>query len=89
VLALLCLGEQGRAGNRHFQPIYGKDHHDPSGKGPNKVGTWQEEEVDIMADYQKAFGTRPPVNERMAIMNDSDNTGESTVSFIEHLEGFR
>jgi len=58
-------------------------------KGPNKVGTWQEEEVDIMADYQKVFGTRPPVRARIAIMNDSDNTGESAVSFIEYLEVFR
>jgi len=58
-------------------------------KGPSKVGMWQDEEVDIMADYQKAFGTRPPINARIAIMNDSDNTGESAVSFIEYIEVFR
>ncbi len=58
-------------------------------EGPNKIGTWQHEEADIMTDYQKAFGTRPPISARIAIMNDSDSTGKTAVSFIEDLEVFR
>jgi hypothetical protein len=58
-------------------------------KGASKVGTWVDEEIDILADYQKAFRTRPPARARIAIMNDSDNTGESSVSWMEYLEVFR
>jgi ArsR family metal-binding transcriptional regulator len=55
-------------------------------KGQNKVGTWQDEEVNILEDYQKAFGTKPPARARIAVMNDSDNTGESSVSYVEYIE---
>jgi len=55
-------------------------------KGPSLVGTWQDEEVNILEDYQTAFGTNPPARARIAIMNDSDNTGESSVSWMEYLE---
>jgi len=55
-------------------------------QGVKKVGTWQDESVNIVADYQKAFGIRPPRRARIAIMNDSDNTGESSVSYMEYIE---
>ncbi len=58
-------------------------------KGPAKAGTWVDEEIDILADYQKAFGTKPSARARIAIMNDSDNTGESSVSYIEYIEVFK
>lgn len=58
-------------------------------KGPAKVGTWVDEEIDILADYQKAFKTKPPARARIAIMNDSDNTGESAVSWLEYIEVFK
>jgi hypothetical protein len=54
--------------------------------GPARAGTWEDEEIDIVADYQQAFGTKPPARARIAVMNDSDNTGESSVSWMEHLE---
>ncbi len=58
-------------------------------KGQNKVGTWEDEEVNILEDYQKAFGTKPPARARIAVMNDSDNTGESSVSYVEYIEIFK
>ncbi len=58
-------------------------------RGPKNVGTWQEQEVNIVADYQKAFGAQPPLRARIAIMNDSDNTGEHSLSFMEYIEVFR
>jgi len=57
--------------------------------GAKKVGTWQEQEINIVEDYQKAFGEKPPLRARIAIMNDSDNTGESSISFMEYIEVFR
>jgi hypothetical protein len=55
-------------------------------KGPAKAGTWVDEEIDIPADYRKAFKTEPPLRARIAVMNDSDNTGESAVSWMEYIE---
>jgi len=57
--------------------------------GTKNVGTWQEQEISIVEDYQKAFGEKPPLRARIAIMNDSDNTGESSISFMEYIEVFR
>jgi hypothetical protein len=58
-------------------------------KGAKNVGTWQDQEINIVDDYQKAFGSKPPARARIAIMNDSDNTGERSISFMEYIEVFR
>jgi hypothetical protein len=55
-------------------------------KGSKKVGTWQEEEIDIIQDYRKAFGEDPPKMAGIAVMNDSDNTGQSSISYIDFIE---
>ncbi len=57
-------------------------------KGAKNVGTWQDQEINVVDDYQKAFGSKPPIRARIAIMNDSDNTGESSTSFMEYIEVF-
>ena len=58
-------------------------------KGRNRVGTWVEETVNILEDYRKAFGKEPPATAGVAIMNDSDNTGEKAVSYVEYIEVFK
>ena len=58
-------------------------------KGLTKAGTWVDEEIDILADYQTAFKSKPPARARIAIMNDSDNTGESSVSYLEYIEVYK
>jgi hypothetical protein len=55
-------------------------------KGSKKVGTWQEEEIDIIQDYRKSFGEDPPKMAGIAVMNDSDNTGQSSISYIDFIE---
>jgi hypothetical protein len=55
-------------------------------KGAAKVGQWVEEEADVLADYRRAFGKEPPHTARLALMNDSDNTGEKSVSHIDWIE---
>jgi hypothetical protein len=54
--------------------------------GGEKAGKWVEEEADILEDYAKAFGNAPPAIASIAIMNDSDNTGESSVSYVDYIE---
>jgi hypothetical protein len=55
-------------------------------EGASRAGTWQDEEVDLLADYRAAFGADPPERARVAIMNDSDDTGERSVSWLEYIE---
>jgi len=58
-------------------------------KGRQKTGVWVEESVNILEDYRKAFGKDPPATAGIAVMNDSDNTGEGAVSYIDFIEVFK
>ena len=57
--------------------------------GGEKAGIWVEEEADIIEDYATAFGADPPAIASIAIMNDSDNTGESSVSYVDYIEVYK
>jgi hypothetical protein len=45
--------------------------------GNAKAGQWVSEERDLLADYRLLFGTDPQAADAIAIMTDTDNTGES------------
>ncbi|MEW6520123.1 MAG: DUF3047 domain-containing protein [Thermodesulfobacteriota bacterium] len=49
--------------------------------GPAKLNQWIAEQRDIAADYRQAFGEDPPAISGIAIMTDSDNTGESATAW--------
>jgi hypothetical protein len=49
--------------------------------GTSNVGEWVTVERDIVADYRKAFGEAPPPVVGIAIMSDSDNTGETATAW--------
>ena len=51
----------------------------------DSVGEWFSEAVNIIADYQKAFGKMPPQTASIAIMNDSDNTHENAKSYLDYI----
>jgi len=55
-------------------------------KGTAKIKTWQREEINIVHDYHEAFGGKAPETASIAIMNDSDNTGEKSVCYVDYLE---
>lgn len=57
--------------------------------GPENTGQWVEQEVNIIEDYHEAFREDPPETASIAIMNDSDNTGESSVSYFDYIEVYR
>lgn len=50
---------------------------------------WKREEVDILDDYRKAFNEDPPSEAGIAIMSDSDNTGESANAIVDYIKIFR
>lgn len=58
-------------------------------KGPKRCGIWHEETIDIVKDYREAFGIDPPHTASIVIMNDSDDTGEKSVSYVRFVEVFR
>jgi hypothetical protein len=57
--------------------------------GNEYAGKWIQEDVDIIRDYRRAFGEDPPPAASIAIMNDSDDTGEGSVSYVDYIEAYR
>jgi hypothetical protein len=49
--------------------------------GNASAGRWIAEERNLVRDYQAAFGQKPPAIMGIAIMTDTDNTGESTTAW--------
>jgi hypothetical protein len=49
--------------------------------GATRVGEWVEESRDVYADYQRAFGREPPRLAGIAVMSDTDNTGERAIAW--------
>ncbi len=58
----------------------------PVQSGPDRLGIWITETRHILDDYRQAFGHDPPANATLAVMNDSDNTGESSVSRLDFIQ---
>ncbi|WP_320042634.1 DUF3047 domain-containing protein [uncultured Desulfobacter sp.] len=49
--------------------------------GEEKAGTWVTEERNIYQDYVDSFGHPPLLTSGVAIMTDTDNTGETSTAF--------
>ena len=57
--------------------------------GGENTGKWVDQEVDVLEDYRKAFGEDPPSVASLAVMNDSDNTKESSISYVDYIEVYK
>ena len=49
--------------------------------GPAKLNQWVSEERNLYDDYRQAFGEEPPMISGVAIMTDTDNTGEQATAY--------
>jgi hypothetical protein len=49
--------------------------------GSTKLNQWVDEERNLFEDFKKAFGYEPPMISGVAIMTDSDNTGEQATAY--------
>jgi len=49
--------------------------------GEAKLNQWVNEERNIYEDYKKAFKEEPPMISGVAIMTDTDNTGERAITY--------
>ncbi len=50
--------------------------------GNGKSGEWVTESRNLIEDYRRAFGGDPPRISGVAVMTDTDNTGESAVAYF-------
>ncbi len=57
--------------------------------GTSRLNTWVNETRNIVQDYQKAFGTDPPIISGVAIMTDTDNTKESATAYYGDIRFIR
>lgn len=48
--------------------------------GPHNLGKWITEQRNIYEDYKRYFGEEPPEVGAIAIMTDTDNTGETAIA---------
>jgi len=55
-------------------------------QGNEETNRWFNEEINIIEYYKTAFGKLPPKQTSLAIMGDSDNTGEISTAFIDYIE---
>lgn len=53
--------------------------------GPSRLHEWLVYERNIVEDYRRAFGEEPPPVSGIAIMTDTDNTGESAVAWYGNI----
>ena len=53
--------------------------------GPALVGQWLTETRDIHADWRRLFGGEPPRIAGIAVMTDTDNTGERAVAYYDAI----
>lgn len=70
----------------YFSPYSDRSTMVPLQIGPAGIGCGVGEQVNIVEDYRRIFGEEPPARASQAIMNDSDNTGSSAVSYIDDIE---
>jgi Protein of unknown function (DUF3047) len=53
--------------------------------GPQEMGRWLSEERNLYEDYRRLFGQEPPQIAGIAVMTDTDNTGESAVAYYDRI----
>lgn len=49
--------------------------------GDGNAGRWVDEERNVVDDFRRALGEDPPKVGAVAIMTDTDNTGEEAVAW--------
>jgi hypothetical protein len=54
--------------------------------GPRRVGEWVEIERNVYEDYKRAFREEPPPVSGIAVMTDTDQTGESATAWYGDME---
>ena len=54
--------------------------------GPKRIGEWVEMERNVYEDYKRAFKEEPPPVSGIAVMTDTDQTGEAATAWYGDIE---
>lgn len=57
----------------------------PVDQGEAHLLQWRDHTRNLIEDYYEAFGDEPPENARVAVMGDTDGSGERTRAWIEYI----
>ena len=68
-------------GSLHPNPYTGRVQMIAVESGPTHVNQWRSVSRNIVEDFKRAFGKEPPRISGIAVMTDSDNTGESVTAW--------
>lgn len=87
----LCYIWANRAHKERFMPNpYAKEvMMVPMQAGSAKVGKWVVQKVEIASDYRQAFDKPAPAIATLALMCDTDQTGERSTAYIDFIELLR
>jgi hypothetical protein len=58
-------------------------------QGTQKLNAWLVEQTNVVEDYRRAFREDPPAIASLAVMNDSDDTGEHSISYLDYIKIYR
>ncbi|GAB4255519.1 MAG: DUF3047 domain-containing protein [Deferrisomatales bacterium] len=66
-------------------PFWGRNVMIAVESGPEDTGRWIVERRDLVEDYRRIFGADPPRAGAVAVMTDTDQTGEAAVAFYDDV----
>ncbi len=72
-------------GNHIPNPFYTKAVMVAVQSGDEYVGKWITEKRNVYEDYKTLFGEEPPLVGGIAVMTDTDNTGESATAYYDNI----
>lgn len=72
-------------GNHIPNPFYSKAVMLAVESGNEYVGKWIMEKRNVYEDYKTLFGEEPPLVGGIAVMTDTDNTGESATAYYDNI----
>ncbi len=72
-------------GNHIPNPFYSKAVMVAVQSGDEYVGKWITEKRNVYEDYKTLFGEEPPLVGGIAVMTDTDNTGESATAYYDNI----
>lgn len=73
-------------GERWPNPYYSRAMMIAVESGEEKAGVWVPEKKNVLEDYRTCFGEDPPFAGAIAIMTDTDNTGESAAAYYDDIK---
>jgi len=79
-------GNRARVGSIHPNPYTSRVQMIVVDSGSAHVNQWRSECRDIVVDFKRAFGADPPRISGVAVMTDSDNTGESATAWYGDIQ---